>query len=47
MVGSSEIAVNKHTTEENEGDQSQPEASPTSNEHNNVCEQCEIGRELM
>jgi hypothetical protein len=32
IVGSFEIAVNKHTTKENEGDQSQPEESPISNE---------------
>ncbi len=47
MVGSSEIAVDRHTTKENEGDQSQPEEFPTSDEHNSVCEECETGGELM
>ncbi len=47
MVGSSEIAINKHTTKDNEGDQSQPEESPTSDDHNSVCEECETGGELM
>lgn len=46
-VGSSEIAVDRHTTKENERDQSQPEESPTSDEHNSVCEECETGGELM